>query len=84
MSDWEDEVDSEGLDKTGHLITALMDLPKLMLVGATRPTPEEVLDRLEKFCREKMVEFDVYDINALYSVSTCVSFGETALINSDI
>ena len=84
MSDWEDEIDSEGLDKTGHLITALMDLPKLMLVGATRPTPEEVLDRLEKFCREKMVEFDVYDINALYSVRTCVPFGEIALINSDI
>ena len=81
--DWQDEVDSEGY-KTGHLITALMDLPKLMLVGATRPTPKEVLVRLEKFCREKKVEFDVYDINAVYSVSACVSFDEITLINSEI
>ena len=84
---WDDEVDAETVEYTNHLITALMDLPKLTLVSATRQsrtTPKEVLAILEKFCREKKVEFDVYDINALYSVSTCLSFDETALINSDI
>ena len=68
----EHKVDAEGLNQTGHLITALMDLPKLTLVGATLPTPKEILARLEKFCQEKKVEFDVYDTNALYSVSTCL------------
>ena len=70
--EWDNEADSESLKKSGHLITALMDLPKLTLVGATRPTAKEVMAILEKFCREKKVEFDVYDNSARYSVSACL------------
>lgn len=51
----------------GHLITALRDLPNLTLVGATDQTREAALATLEKFCRDKNVELDVYDRNALYS-----------------
>ncbi|KAN0137847.1 hypothetical protein V8E53_004331 [Lactarius tabidus] len=70
----DEEVESRIVDETGHLITALMDLPKLTFVGATSRTTKDALATLEKFCREKNVEFDVYDRNAHYSVSTCVSF----------
>ena len=73
LRDEEVESSSKSVDKMGHLIAALMDLPKLTLVGATLPTPKEVLTRLEKFCLEKKVELDVYDNHALFSVSACVS-----------
>ena len=62
-------VDSRGIDETGHLTTALMDLPNLALVGATLHATEQALAALEKFCRETDIEFAAYDSNALYSVS---------------
>ena len=79
LRDEEVESSSQSVDKMDHLIAALMDLPKLTLVGATLPTPKEVLARLEKFCLEKKVELDVYDNHALYSVSACVSFSMRSL-----
>jgi hypothetical protein len=60
-------VDSGSMDEMGYLTTALMDLPNLALVSATRQAPEEVLATLEKFCRERNLEFGVYDHTALYS-----------------
>ena len=77
----DEEVDSRSrsADKMGHLIAALMDLPKLTLVGVTLPTPKDILAKLEKFCLEKKVEFDVYDTNALYSVSARVSVSMRSL-----
>jgi hypothetical protein len=77
----DEEVESRITDETGHLITALIDLPKLTLVGATYQTAKEALATLEKFCQEKKVKFDVYDSNALYSVSAGVSFDDVALNN---
>jgi hypothetical protein len=78
-------VDSRGMDETGHLTTALMDLPKLALVGANRHATEQALVALEKFCRETDVEFVAYDSNAPYSVSAFfVSLYDVALINSPI
>ena len=67
-------VGSGSIDETGYLITALMDLPNLALLSATRQAPKEVLASLEKFCQEANVQFAVYDHTTLYSVSAFLSF----------
>lgn len=59
--------DSESMYETRYLTAALLDLPNLALVSATRQAPEEVLASLEKFCRGANVEFALYDRTAHYS-----------------
>ena len=56
---WDDKDSPESLDKMGHLITGLMDLPKLTLVRATYHNEKDNFAALEKFCEEKKVKFDV-------------------------
>ena len=77
-------VDSRSMDETGHLTKALMDLPKLALVGTTHQATEQALATLETLCREKNVEFAVYDSNALYSVSAFVTLYDATLIHSPL
>ena len=79
-----DEGVGSSKDETEYLITALMDLPNLALVSATRQAPKEALATLQKFCQEANVEFAVYDHSALYSVSAFLPFDGVSLINGII